>query len=233
LTHAIQQREAFGPVGARSLKIGPASGPAEREAETNANAIAAGAAAKISATSTVGLQREAISNNERFLDLEPCNELACIDSNACVNDASGVTCPDGTRNAFSKTKHKFSRHVRCDTECKDGIVPCLDTDLELALPTERFTSTSKCDEELTLCANGKSATAKVRERSNKNSWEATRSVAAALGVSPDFHASIYPEANDPDMKGDPKCVPKKPKAPAKGDAPAPHKVSKKAARHED
>lgn len=207
LTHVVQQSSS-GSMTAQPFTIGPANNPAEREADAIAAAVAADAQMPlISRTSAAQLHRSAISNNERFLDLEPCNELACIDKYSCEDDTNGVECPDGTTNAFSKKNHKFSRHVRCDPECNKGITPCSDSNQELALPKKRF-SMSKCDQTLTLCANGKSTTATVREESNKNSWEATRAVAAALDAGPDLHASIYPEPNDPDIKDDRKCTPK-------------------------
>jgi hypothetical protein len=212
LTHVVQQH-ASGSTAAQPFTIGPAHGPDEREADAIADAVAAGALlSTISGTSGAQLQRKRVRGTgiERFLDFR-CQELACCDVNACQDDKNGFACPDnfkcpeGSENKpFSVFKHKFSRHVKCDPECKDRIVPCSDSNLELALPSKRFAD-RKCDQTLTLCAKGKSATARVRERSNKNAWEASPGVAAELGEKPDFKATIFESPTDPDMKDDPRC----------------------------
>jgi hypothetical protein len=216
LTHVVQQH-ASGSTAAQPFTIGPAHGPAEREADAIADAVAAGEPlSPISGTSGTRLQRSRVHDTgiEHILDLGSCEEMACCDSNACVDDKDGFACPDdfkcpkGSKNKpFSKTGHKFSQHLSCDPECNKGIEPCSDSDQVLALPNKRFAK-SKCNQTLTLCANGRSTTVTVREASERNIWEASPGVAAKLGVPPDFKATIFENPNDPDMKDDPLCTPK-------------------------
>jgi hypothetical protein len=206
LAHVVQQ-DTSGLISRKPLTVGLANSLVKREVKPIADAAAFGAPlSAVSRISGVLLQRSAISNDERFLNLDSCAEMACGDEFSCPDDKDGIKCPEGTENAFTKKKHKFTRHLRCDPECRKGITPCSDSDKVLALPKKRF-NIHKCNQMLTLCAHGKSTTVPVRERSNKNSWEASPSVSTELGAPRDFHASIYPEPNDPDMKNDRKCTP--------------------------
>jgi len=231
LTHVVQQHAARAPERLQP-SWGPGSLTSEREADSASEAVTMGRPLPpVSRVSETHLQRSAIGTNERFLDLgdldggmDMCEHMACNDVNACQDDANGIQCPDGTNNAFKDTKHKWTRHLRCDPECSKQITPCSNDELVIALPSGRMDKPSdvkkKCGEKLTICANHNSVTATVREKSNKNSWEASGAVMRALGVKPDFKGSIYPEPNDPEMKDDRHCMAKekpaeKPKDPPK------------------
>src|SRR5262249_558119 len=151
------------------------------------------------------------------------DELACCDVNACPDDKNGFACPDdftcpkGSKNKpFSKTKQKFSPHLKCDPPCNKGIVPYSDKDLVVALPSgRRSKKKNQYGQKLRVWANGNSVEVTIREFSENDIWEASPGVAAALGVNPDFTGSIYPEANDPDMKNDQNCAPKPKPSPQK------------------
>lgn len=214
LAHVVQQHTANVPEKLQPV-FGPAHAANEREADSAAAAMAGGTPVPVVSRFTEAhLQRSAISANERFLDLgalddglDMCEQLACNDTNACQDDDKGIECPEKTSHAFSTTKHKWVRHLSCDPECKTKITPCSNDELVIAMPKVRGKETSKpCGQKLTICANHKSVTGTVREHSNKNSWEVSGAIARALGVKPDFQGSLYPEANDPDMKDDRKCT---------------------------
>jgi hypothetical protein len=119
----------------------------------------------------------------------------------------------------------------CDPECSKDFKPSYSgEELVVALPSGRkHKGKSQCGQKLGLCANGNSTEVTIREFSNHNTWEASPGVAKALGVPPDFHGSIYAEADDPDMKDDRNCTPKPPPKPS---PPKPKATFEKAAAEE-
>jgi hypothetical protein len=223
LTHVMQQ-SASGSTTAQPFTVGPAHSPAEREADAIADAVTADAPiSPISGTSGTRLYRKRLpgtGKNERILDLGSAKSLACCDAHACVDDTggfdcSGIDCPKETgdkaakNNSSKQPGHKFSPHLKCDSNCDKDFKPTYSgKELVVALPSKRRKKgKNQCGQTLGLCANGKSVEVTIREFSNHNVWEASPGVADALGVTPDFHGSIYPQANDPDMKDDPNCTP--------------------------
>jgi len=240
LTHVVQQ-SASGSTTAQPFTIGPAHSPAEGEADAIADALAADAPlSPILGTSGAGLQRKRLHDtdeNEHILDLGSAKALACCDDNACVDDTGGfgcsdVDCPKETgdktakNNSSKQPGHKFSPHLKCDPKCGKDFKPTYSgKELVVAMPSgRRRKGKNQCGETLGLCANGQSVEVTIREFSNHDIWEASPGVAAALGVNPDFHGSIYPTANDPDMKDDRNCTPKPKPGPQKPKAaPSPQK----------
>lgn len=233
LTHVVQQ-SATGATPQR-FSIGQANSPAEREADAVADAVVTGGSpSQISGTSAATLQRKRLadtSGKERILDLGSDKALACCDSNACVDDASGFECSsvdcktesnDATaiNNSTKQPGHKFSPHLKCDIKCgKDFKATYSGKELVVALPKRRRNlHKDQCGQTLGICANHKSVEVTIKEFSNHNIWEASPGVAAALGVAPDFFGSVYESGADPDMKDDPNCV----QPPAK---PSPQKPS--------
>jgi hypothetical protein len=228
LTHVVQQR-ASGSTAAQRFNVGPEHGAGEREAD----AVAADAPVfPIAGTSSPWLQRERLpgtEKNERILDLGSRNGLACCDVNACPDDKNGFACPDdfdckketgdseAKNKPFSKTGHKFSPHLKCDPPCSKDFEPSYSgEELVVALPSgRRHKGKDQCGQTLVLCANEKSVEVTIGEFSNHNTWEASPGVAAKLGIPPDFKGSIYPKANDPDMKDDRNCTPKPTPSPQK------------------
>jgi len=152
------------------------------------------------------LQRAAIEDDARFLMVN-CMELTCDDVYACPDNDNGITCPEGTLHA----SEKFRPLLYCDKDCKNKKT-CDDNAEWIALPHSNFADGSykQCDEDLVICANHKFTHAKVRERSNKEAWEASNAVAKALGENPDFKGSVYGDEKDREFKKDTRCHKKKP-----------------------
>ena len=81
----------------------------------------------------------------------------------------------------------------------------------MAIPKSRFKS-SKCGQDLVICANGNFKHGKVRDRSEIEAWEVSHGIQDALGVSPyaKFTGAIYADENDDAFKTDTKCRKAKP-----------------------
>ncbi len=148
------------------------------------------------------VQRVAIHRGN-ILDEGDCAHLACNSKYACKDNENGITCPAGTRNA-SKTE-KYRPLFTCDTKCESNKT-CSDNDNWMAIPNSRF-ARSKCNQDLVICANGKSTHAYVRDRSEIEAWEVSRGIQDNLGVSPyaKFTGSIYGDESDPDFAKDTRC----------------------------
>lgn len=148
--------------------------------------------------------RRAAIYSGRILDEGSCEHLACNSKWACEDDA-GLECPDGTRNAHSKTKKKYRPLFTCDTNCEAGKT-CSDTDNWMAIPKSRFTR-NKCGQDLVICANSRFTHGKVRDRSEVEAWEVGHGVQDGLMVSPyaTFRGTIYADENDAAFQKDPKC----------------------------
>jgi Domain of unknown function (DUF4157) len=229
LTHVVQQHRSS-TATMQPFSIGPAHGPAEREADAVADAVVAGSPLwPIAQTPGTALQRARLtdtSTRERFLDLGSAEVLACCDSNACVDDAHGFDCKDfdckasgdktAKNNALEKPGHKFSPHLKCDPPCgKNFTASYTGSERIVALPSGRRKGKDKCGQTLAICHGGKSVEVTIGEYSNHNVWETSPGVAKALDTEPDFQGSIYPSMSDPDMKDDSNCTPKsKPAKPA-------------------
>jgi hypothetical protein len=243
LTHVMQQ-SASGSTTAQPFTIGPAHSPAEREADAIADAVTAHAPiSPISGTYGARLYRKRLPDtdeNEHILDLGSAKALACCDDNACVDDTGGFDCSNfdcpketgdktAQNNSSKQPGHKFSPHLKCDSKCGKDFKPTYSgKELVVAMPSgRRKKGKNQCGQTLGLCANGTSVEVTIREFSNHDIWEVSPGVADKLGVNPDFHGSIYPTANDPDMKDDRNCTPKPKPSPQK-----PKATPKKAAGEE-
>ena len=126
-----------------------------------------------------------------------CEHLACNSKWACEDDANGVTCPDGTRNAFKETKKKYRPLFTCDVKCENNKT-CDDTGNWAAVPPASFTAWG-CGAEFTVCANGKKKKAVVRDKSiTRKSYEVSPGIQTALGVTPgsSFKGAIYKPGAD-------------------------------------
>ena len=203
LAHVVQQ-SGGGTTGLQaSLAIGAVDAPEEREADLAADAAVRGAPAAVSVANGGFLRRAAIHSGN-ILDEGSCEHLACNSKWACENK-DGVECPEGSRNAFSKTKKKYSPLFTCDGDCEKA-EGCDDGKHWMAIPHSRF-KRSKCGQTLVICANGHSTKAVVRDRSEREAWEVSHGVQDALGVSPyaKFKGTIYGDESDAAFKTDKRC----------------------------
>jgi hypothetical protein len=152
---------------------------------------------------TIPIMQRAAIYRGNILDEGNCAHLACNSMYACKDNENGITCPEGTRNA-SETE-KYRPLFTCDTKCENNKT-CSDTDNWMAIPKSRF-ARSKCNQDLLICANGKSTHAYVRDRSEIEAWEVSRGIQDKLGVSTyaTFTGSIYGDESDPDFAKDSRC----------------------------
>jgi hypothetical protein len=203
LAHVVQQSGSAPALRRAGLAVGPVDAPEEREADAAADAVLRGGTATVSAAKEAFLQRSPIHKG-MILDEGSCEHLACNSKWACEN-ASGVACPDGTRNANSKTKKKFSPLFTCDTTCEEA-KGCSDSANWMAIPRSRF-ERAKCGQDLVICANERFTHATVRDRSDKQAWEVGHGVQDALAVAPyaTFTGVIYGDENDAAFKTDEQC----------------------------
>jgi len=210
LTHAVQQS---GQVGRPSvLRIGPTHDPAEVEAENATVSLGrtqsqAPAAIRAGIPGTARLLRRAPVHTGRILDEGTCADLVAGSRYICCDPANGTerkgrkTDIDGKACPSQKFTSIFTCAKTCDKALQEG---CSDADNWMAIPKSRF-AYSKCDQDLVICANGKSTHAYVRDKSEREAWEVGRAVPAALGLGPDFSGNIYGSENDPDFKKDKLC----------------------------
>lgn len=162
------------------------------------------------------LQRSAIFTG-RILDEGSCADLVAGSKWICCD-------PDNGKERKGKTKdidgtacpsEKFSPIFTCDNNCKNALANgCDDADNWMALPKSRFTK-KKCDQDVVICANETFTHARVRDKSEREAWEVSKAIPAALGLSPDFKGAIYPDENDAEFKKDKRC--RKPPAPKGSD----------------
>jgi Domain of unknown function (DUF4157) len=202
LAHVVQQ-SGSGPALRASLAVGPVDAPEERAADAAAEAALNGSTATIGATADAFVRRAAIYSG-KILDEGSCEHLACNSKWAC-EDANGVECPEGTRNAFKKKNKKYSPLFSCDLTC-DKAKGCSDSANWMAIPHARF-KFSKCDQDLVICANGRFTHVTVRDRSERKAWEVSHGVQDSLAVSPyaSFTGSIYADESDAVFKTDTHC----------------------------
>lgn len=207
LTHTIQQ-SGVASTAAYPLRVDSSSSQDEQIAEATASRITltTTVAPTIASNSgTENLQRAALHSG-RMLDEGDCAHLACNSKWACKDNANGVKCPDGTRNASATEKYRPL--FTCDTKCEKNLT-CDDSGTWMAIPNSLF-KRSKCDQDLVICANGRFVHGQVRDRSEREAWEVSHGIQDALGISPyaSFQGSIYPSESDAAFKSDITCFPK-------------------------
>lgn len=225
LVHTIQQRGTV-PLGSGPVALSAPSDAGEAEAETLAQSALQMAVprderaeagveparptsrrneqAVVGAVPSMRLQRAAIHSGT-ILDEGSCEHLACNSKWACP-DASGVECPEGTRNAFKDKKTKYSPLFTCDIECDKKTEGCSDSAHWMAIPHSRF-ALGKCRQDLVICAGGRFTHAAVRDRSEREAWEVGHGVQDSLAVSPyaTIKGAIYGDENDAAFKTDARC----------------------------
>lgn len=126
-----------------------------------------------------------------------CEHLACNSKWAC-EDEGGISCADGTRNAFSKTAKKYRPLFTCDRNCENGKT-CSDSDNWAAVPNTQWDAWG-CGTTFTVCANGKKKEAYVRDKSvTAGHYEVSPGIQTALGVrvGATFKGAIYKGTADP------------------------------------
>jgi hypothetical protein len=206
LTHVVQQGAQMSIPSA--LRIGPEHDVGEDEAEHAAAMSLSSYPVGLRANAAIApapLRRSAIYTG-RILNEGSCGDLVagskwvCCDPNGVERkgkkkDIDGKACPN----------EKFAPIFTCDNYCTTSLTRgCSDTDNWMALPKSRFAK-GKCAQDLTICANGKSTHAYVRDKSEREAWEVSLAIPAALGVPPDFSGVIYGGDTDPDFKNDKRC----------------------------
>ncbi len=204
LVHIVQQGNQEKPQ--KKLAVGKQDDVFEKEADNIASRVLEGQPFTKNVSPVqqmIGfIQRDAIHRGN-ILDEGNCTHLACNSKYACKDNANGITCPEGTRNA-SKTG-KYRPLFTCDTKCENNKT-CSDSDNWMAIPKSLF-ARSKCSQDLVICANGKSTHAYVRDRSHIEAYEVSRGIQDRLGVSPyaTFIGSIYGDEKDPEFFKDTRC----------------------------
>jgi len=161
--------------------------------------------------------RRAAIHTGRILDEGTCKDLVAGSKFVCCDPKNGAERKGKTKDVDGTDcpSQKFTPIFACDNKCSKALERgCSDSDNWMTLPKSRFAN-KKCGEDLVVCANGKSTHAYVRDHSDKESWEVSRAVPAALGVKPDISdAAVYGDETDSDFKKDKRC----------GAAPAPKKT---------
>jgi len=111
-------------------------------------------------------------------------------------DVEGTDCPD----------QKFSPVFTCDHNCKNALAKgCSDDDNWIAIPPGRK---EKCGDIFTICANGKSTTGYMRDRSSTtSSFEVSPGIQKTLGikVGDSFKGSVYRPGAKADAIAKDKC----------------------------
>ncbi len=209
LTHVLQQRGARQVPG--RLEIGADDDPLEYQAEA-AGAAYAGVAPAGGAQQVV---RRAAVHTGRILAEGTCEHLACNSKWMCEDATQGIKCPDGTRNAFSKTNKKYRPLFTCDVSCDKGKT-CDDNDNWMAIPKSRMARSGKlllkkCGQDLVICANAKFTHGVVRDRSEIEAWEVSPGILSNLGVTKRrgdiTDGAVYSDEADPAFKKDSRCRP--------------------------
>jgi uncharacterized protein DUF4157 len=226
LTHVVQQRG--GAAAGSDLKVAPEHDAGEAEAERAADSFHRSQAFTVaaSAPAAVGTLRRAAIYSGRILDEGTCGDLVAKSKWICCDPTNGAE-RKGRKKDVEGTdcpSQKFAPIFTCDNNCTKALSKgCSDSDNWMALPDSRFAN-RKCNQDLVICANGKSTHAYVRDKSEIDAWEVSRAIPAALGLSPDFSGAIYGSESDAAFKKDKRCGAVEPKtnAPAPdGGSPAP------------
>jgi len=217
LAHVVQQGDQAALTS--ELRIGPERDAREIEADGIATAYRFGArldAPAVSAATGPGILRRAAVYTGRILDEGTCADLVAGSRYICCDPDNGVE-REGKKKDIEGTdcpSQKFTPIFTCESKCPAALEKgCDDADNWMAIPKSRF-ARRKCAQDLVICANGKFTHAYVRDRSEREAWEVSRAIPAALGVSPDFKGAIYPSEDDGGFKRDARCRPKEEKKPA-------------------
>jgi Domain of unknown function (DUF4157)/Annexin/Lysine-specific metallo-endopeptidase len=132
-----------------------------------------------------------------------CRDLALGSRYICCDPERGVKRP-GRRTSQEEpgkvcTSETWTPIFTCDNTCKTALEKgCDDDDHWMALPPKEF-KRSKCNEQYTICADGKKTQGYVRDRSSsKRSYEVSPGIQKALGVKvgDSFQGAIYPPDAD-------------------------------------
>lgn len=174
------------------------------------------------------LQRAAIYNG-RILDEGSCADLVAGSKWICCDPDNGMERKGKTKDIDGNEcpSEKFAPIFTCDTNCTKALEKgCSDSDDWMALPKSRF-ARGKCGQDLVICANEKFTHAYVRDKSEREAWEVSKAIPAALGLSPDFKGVIYGDETDADFKKDKRCGNAPPPPPKEKDKTAPKSEGKK------
>ena len=145
-----------------------------------------------------------------------CQHLVDKAAGRCCDPGNGLSNPNVDVDADQPPKkcptHKFTPRFTCDNNCKTAVEKgCDDDDNWMAVPHNQFTR-AQCDDKWTICANGKSTTGYVRDRSDKQKFEVSPGIQKRLGVpvGGSFKGSVFkPGAKQSAIDDSPCC-----KAPA-------------------
>jgi hypothetical protein len=210
LTHVVQQ--AHSTAGPTMLRLGDEDTPQERAADAAARIITAGGRAAVATVPASGVVQRTAIYSGRVLNEGTCQHLACDSTWGRCDPASGFTCPANSAAARAHpecTTHKFRAAYAC--EGRTGVTNtiasgCRSSDMVIAKPHDPWTPATHCGQDLVVCAQGLRAHATLWERSDRDAWEVTPSVIAALGGRRELpDAGIYPSETDPDFITDPRC----------------------------
>ena len=148
------------------------------------------------------LQKKAIHNG-RILNFGSFENWVCNDKYSCESP-DGQVCPENTKHKGKKMKPL----TKCDKDCDHALAF---SDHLIAIPNSRFKkSGSQCNQDLVVCANKHFAHGKIRERSDKESFEVGPGILEELSInggdnSDIKNGAIYPDINDSDFKKDKIC----------------------------
>jgi uncharacterized protein DUF4157 len=140
-----------------------------------------------------------------------CEHLACNSKYACCDPEGGIYCEGKTKSNVSPDcpSQRWAPMFTCDSTCEGAIRKgCDDMGDWMALPGKDF-ARSKCNEEWTICANGKQTTGHVRDRSiTTDKYEVNHGIQRRLGVPSDksFDGAMYgPGTDKAKIDADPCC----------------------------
>lgn len=140
-----------------------------------------------------------------------CEHLACRSRWSCCNPDSGIHCPGKTSSSSSDScpSERWTPLFTCDANCETALENgCEDNDHWMAIPGSQF-NRSRCGQWYTICANGRTTTARVRDRSvTASRYEVSPGVQMTLGVTvgASFRGSIYrPGADEKIIRRDRCC----------------------------
>jgi hypothetical protein len=210
LAHVIQQGGVAGnqvqrePETEDKKEQSPATaGPAETPATGGKKETApAGAAAPKTSTPPKGACTRTILSEGSCADLVAGSKFICCDPDkgferkGKTKDVEGTDCPD----------QKFTPIFTCDHNCKNALSKgCSDDDNWIAVPPDHK---AKCGDVFTICANGKSTTGYMRDRSvTHHSFEVSPGIQKILGVTvgSSFKGSVYRPGASSDAIAKDKC----------------------------
>jgi hypothetical protein len=202
LTHVVQQR--FGR-GVDLQRLADSSDSHENDAlEQQADAMA-DALAKEDRKHKGGQRSK--KTKQKPVAKNPCtrtifSEGTCQDlvdgaANRCCDPENGLVKKRAVAKDVEGTdcqSNKFTPGFTCEAKCKDSLKKgCDDNDNWMAVPRNQFTR-AQCGDVWTICANGKSTTGYVRDKSvTQTRFEVSPGIQKALGVTlgSSFKGSIF------------------------------------------